>query len=141
MNFTSNNASNFRLACISLFLKMMKLSELARREVASSINTNLIAKLKPNGDGAFNDFRHFNSCCAKFARGCGKAIKFLKSSDIALLPDLEDNLREHKEILLQAAGILLFYRTLDNFDCENAFDVEVMTMDTQWKLRESVTGL
>ena len=119
----------------------MKLSELARREIPTSMNQNLISKLELNQDGVFNDFNHFNSCCVGFVCECNKTIRFLNSNDIALLPELQDNVKEHKNILKQAAGILLFYRTLNNFDYENGFDVEVMVMDMRWKLRDAVSGL
>ena len=119
----------------------MKLSELARRQIAVNMNQNLVSKLDLTQEGAFENFNHFNRCCVSFVRECGKTIKFLNSSDIALLPEIEDNIKEQKNILKQAAGILLFYRTLDEFDLENSFDVEILVLDVKWKLREVVTGL
>ena len=139
-NTLSNQLSDTQKYFSDCFYEM-KLSELARREIPTSMNQNLISKLELNQDGVFNDFNHFNQCCVGFVRECNKTIRFLNSNDIALLPELQDNVKEHKNILKQAAGILLFYRTLNNFDYENGFDVEVMVMDMRWKLRDAVSGL
>ena len=119
----------------------MKLSELARRQITVNMNHNLVSKLDLTQNGAFENFNHFNRCCVNFVRECSRMIKFLNSNDIALLPEIEDNIKEQKSILRQAAGILLFYRTLDEFDLENSFDVEVMIRDLEWKLKEAVSGL